>query len=377
MHYQLEDYEDTDILLAVPIEDFIGNSVYIAASISAIIGLGIVLLQIYIFRRLLMEKAENVMDIVPRKWVYKKTGPGIIVVLVVIILFSTMLILLENRTNASFVAMNKRRAVQDEIEWNQSQESVIRSTFVNFYRTRTQELAAFLKEHPDYMTREGLRELNRIAKSDYLMRFDNTGHELISSNSYTGFSVGSNLSEEYRAVLMGYPYVVVGPVADNYTGRIQLGTAILMTDDKGQPDGFLLALYDAGELNAELKRLSYENAINNFPVQNGHIAAAINNKTGRFIAHTDPEMIDQKAEDFFEDMEAVSSFEGFTDYKDEDVYLSAVSTGEKTLMFMVPERWNSGIHTDFVLSTLLVLLFLAFLYYPICKHVDSKSDCGG
>ena len=164
MHYQLEDYEDTDILLAVPIEDFIGNSVYIAASISAIIGLGIVLLQIYIFRRLLMEKAENVMDIVPRKWVYKKTGPGIIVVLVVIILFSTMLILLENRTNASFVAMNKRRAVQDEIEWNQSQESVIRSTFVNFYRTRTQELAAFLKEHPDYMTREGLRELNRIAK---------------------------------------------------------------------------------------------------------------------------------------------------------------------------------------------------------------------
>lgn len=375
MHYQLEDYEDTDILLAVKLEDFIGNSIYIALSISAIIGWGIILLQIYIFRRLRWEEESSKTSAsVSLKSLYWTMLPGIITVLLVTIIFSYMLMLLENQTNASIIAMNKRRAVQDEIEWNHSQESLIRSTFVNFYRTHTQVLASFLKEHPDYMTREGLQELNRIAKSDYLMRFDNTGHELIASNSYTDFSVGSNLSEEYRAVLMGYPYIVVGPSADPYTGRIQIGTAILMTDNEGQPNGFLLAVYGAGELNAELKRLSYENAINHFPVQNkSHVAAAINNETGRFIAHTDPEMIDQKAEDFFDDMETVSSFEGFTDYKDEDVYLSAVSTREKTLLFMVPERWVSGIHTDFTLSVLAVLLLLSLLYYPIASVLMSKA----
>ena len=376
MHYSHAVYEDTDILLTAPLGNVLGNSIYIAAAISALIGLGIMLVQLYIFRRLLREEVKRNAASVSLKLVCQATWPGMLVVVAVTVLFSCMLLLLENRSNISFTAMSKRRAIQYDIDWYKSQEGIIRRTFENFYRERTQILADFLTGHPDYQTHAGMKELNRIAKADYLMRFDRTGREVLSSNSYTGFSVGTNLSEKYRGVLMGYPYVVAGPAADPYTGQMQLGTAILITDSEEKPDGFLLAVYNAGELTAELARMSYERAVNSSVVQKGHIVAAINDEDGRFIAHTDPKVIGLKAEDFLDDVEAGSNFEGFTEYKGEDVCVSASSSGGRTLLYVVPERWDFGAYTDVVLAALAVLVLLAVLYYPIAGLLIARAAAG-
>ena len=365
--------EDTEILLTLPLKQVLGNSIFIAAAISAIIGWGIILFQIYVFRRLLQNEAWKGTDAISRKRVCRITRPGMLVVLIVTVIFSAMLLLLEGRSTVSFTASNKRVSLQYEIDWRKDQENTIRSTFTDLYRTRAQTLADFLTEHPDYLTPTGLKELSRIAQADYLMRFDSTGQELVSSNSYTGFSVGTNLSEDYRAVLMGYPWAVVGPAADPYTGRMQLGTAILMTDGEGQPDGFLLAVYSAGDLSAELKRMKYENAVNSFAVQNGHIAAAVSNEDGRFIAHTDTEMIGRKAADYLEDFVPGNSFEGFTDYNGAFVYISASAADGKTLLYMAPARENSYTQTGFVLAALAALLILALLYYPIAGILVARA----
>lgn len=363
--------EDTDILLTVPVKKVLGNGIYIAAAISVIIGWGIVLLQIYVFRKLQQNKPGEAEGPVSRKWVWQATRLGIVVMLAVTVLFSGMLLTLENRTNATFTAMSKRMGVQYEIDVRKSQESAIRSTFEENYRNRTQMLANFLTEHLDYQTREGLEALNRVAGTDYLMRFDSAGQELVSSNSYTGFSTDTNLGD-YQAVVMGYPYAVVGPAADPYTGRMQLGAAILMTDVDGQPDGFLLAVYSAGDLNSELKRMSYENTVNGYTVQNGHIAAAINDEDGRFIAHTDPEMIGQRAADSLA-VEPGSSFEGFTEYKGKSVCVSANAEDGKTLLYMVPERGNIYAEDKTTLMALAVLLILALLYYPIASMLVART----
>ena len=272
--------------------------------------------------------------------------------------------------------MSKRRAIQYDIDWYKDQMGVIRRTFGDFYLARTQILADFLIEHPDYQTRAGMKELNRIAKADYLMRFDSTGQEVLSSNSYTGFSVGTNLSEKYRGILMGYPYVAVGPEADPYTGQMQLGTAILITDSEEKPDGFLLAVYNASELTAELERMSYEHAVNTSVVQNGHIVAAINDEDGRFIAHTDPEVIGMRAEDFLEDVKAGSNFEGFTEYDGEDVCISASSSGGRTLVYVVPERWDFGAYTNVSITALAVLVLLVVLYYPVAGLLIARAAAG-
>ena len=370
--------ENTDILMTVPYMDVFRTGFFIALAISSIIGCGMAMFQLYVFRILLRKKGREGPVAVSRSQLSRATLPGMLVVLAVTVLFSSMLLLLENRTNAVFTAKAKRETIQYEIDLRRSQEDMIRSTFVNCYLARAEMLAGFLTEYPDYQVRDGLEELNRIAGTDYLMRFDSAGQELASSNSYTGFAVGTNLSEEYRAVLMGYPYAVAGPAADPYTGRIQLGTAIMMTDADRQPDGFLLAVYGAEDLAAELERMSYESAVSSFALQAGQIAAAISDEDGRFIASSDPGLIGQKAEDYLDDFESGSSFEGFTEFRGKGVYVSAVSSDGKTLVSIVPEHLQSYMQAGFVLQALAVLLILALLYFPaaglLCAQAMAEAD---
>lgn len=351
---------ESDILLAVPVIKVVRNGIYIAVAISLILGLGIALFQVFAFRRLLQHKRS-------------KTWPGILVVILVTVVFSVMLLLLESRANASLSATAGREGIQYEVNWRKTQEKNLHDTFEDIYRKRTQLLAEFLTEHPDYQTHEGMKELNRIAKTDYLMRFGSTGQELVASNSFTGFTIGKNLSEEYRSLLMGYPCAVVGPAADPYTGQMQLGTAILMTDKEGQPDGFLLAVYNAEEMNAELERTSYENTINTNAVGKGYVVAAINDEDGRFIAHTDPEMIGLKAADFIQGYEPTGSFDGFTVYNGVDMRISGKSTNGRTLVFMVPEREDSYLHEISLPVVLAVLLILVLLYYPVASVLIARA----
>ena len=367
--------ENTDILLMYPLSTIVRNVLFIAAAVSAIIGWGIILVRLYIFRCLCRNKDDKKGKRISQKQVWKETWPGILIVVLVTILFSYMLLILEIRTEAAYTAANKRKILQSDIDYRRNQEKTIRSTYVNFYRSRAQILADYLMEHPDQQTKAGLEELNRIAGTDYLMRFDSTGLELVASNSYTGFAVGENLSDEYRAVLLGYPDVIVGPETDPYTGKIQLSTAIMMTDDEGQPDGFLLVVYNAGALEAELKQVSYENTVNSFTVQKNQIAAAVSDSDGRFIAHTDPQMIGQKASDYLEGFEIGSSFEGFNSYTGKDMCISANAMDGKTLLFMVPERWNSYEDTGSLplILAVIVLLILSLLYYPTASVLIARS----
>ena len=210
---------ETDILLTVPLIHVVRNGIFISIAILAIISLGMILFQLYAFRRLSQKRAESGTDAFSRGQVYRETWPGMLVMLVVTALFSAMLLLLESRSNASLTATARRVSVQHEIDWCNAQESTVRSTFADMYRTRTHLLADYLAKHPDHQSQEGLKEISRIAKTDYVMRFDRNGQEVVSSNSYTGFSVWENLSEKYQPVLMGYPDAVVGPAADPYTGQ--------------------------------------------------------------------------------------------------------------------------------------------------------------
>ena len=364
--------ENADLLLTIPLQNVFRNGVFIAVAISALVGLGIVLIQIYIYRCVLRAKARKRIQGVSIGWICRVTWPGLLTILVVPVFFASMLLMLESRTNAAFFSANNRASIQNEVEWRKNQENKIRVTFMDIYQKRAQTIAAYLAEHPEEQTREGLEELSRIARSEYLMRFDKDGQETVSSNSYTGFAVGKNLGDQYQSVLMGYPSAMIGPEADPYTNQMQISSAILMTDGGGTPDGFLLAVFSAGDLNAEMNRMKLENTVNQFIVQENHVAAAVNDADGLFIAHTDPKMIGLKAANYLEDFEPGNSYEGFTEYNGKNVYLSASSSNGRTILFMVPGQGDLYARKVFALMLLGMLLIL-LLYYPIAGLLSARS----
>ena len=356
--------QNADLLLAAPFKDSVGTILYSAVLIAALAGLGLVLLQLYAFRRVLREKPAAEGEKPTRSQIRFALLPGIIIVLIVTGCVSDMTVQLEDRSTTAYVAMTKRETAQHEIDWHKKQEDTIRRSYGDIYRTRAKVLADFLTEHPDRKTRAGLRELTDLARADYVMLLDQYGQERLSSNSYTGFSVGTNLSEEYRAVLLGYPYAVAEPSADPYTGEVQIGAAILMTDEEGLPDGFLLAVFDADDLKTELEGVNIENTVNSFAVQEGHMAVLINEADKCFLAHTDPGMIGRKAEEVLVIPDPGSNFEGFTTYNGKNVYVSGHVSDGRSLMFIVPESMGREVKLISFLLILAILLIQGLVYYP-------------
>ena len=350
------------ILLTGAFEDLVNSSLYTASALAGIIALGMILFQVYMFRRLLQEKGEEgSSDAGSKKLLSRKGLPGMIAVILATSLFAGLLLMLENRATNATVAMTKRETVQYEVDWHEQQTKLIREKYAEIYQTRAQALANYVTLHPETLTHSGLAELNALSGTEYLMLFDRYGQELASSNSYTGFTVGGNLSEEYRAVLLGYPSITVGPANDPYNGQPQLGAAILLKDTEGQPDGFLLAVFDAQTLQDELISENLENTVNNFAVQDGHLTAVVNDEDGRFIAHTNQRMIGQRAADHLKDYTPGSDYEGFSKYDDKNVYVSGSSNAGKGLLFIVPDVPDPEVRSG-SMKLIVGLMLLIMLY---------------
>ena len=357
---------DAKLLLAVPLWQFISPGVYCSAAISLFVILNLILYLLYVNRLDRRNRGKKEKEAFRRE-AGRAARPGRLAMLAAVICFSVMLLMLESRATLAYIGTSKRMALQDEVSWHESQKEKTFDLYSDIYRTRTQALAALLTEHKEYRTRDDLQAFCKMLRADYLMLFDNKGHETISSNSYTGFSVSgsdANVSGEYRAVLLGYPSVVVGPEKDPYTEKQQIGAAALLTQDNGQAGGFLLAVFDADRLNEALKKESLQNTVNSFALVKGHKAAVINKEDGLYLAHTDAKKIGLKAEN---DMAADvygSDYAGYTEYEGQEMYVSGVSLDGKALLFMVPERTEDKEFLGFILMILLLLAVIVFLYCP-------------
>ena len=358
--------KNASFLLVMPLWSFISTGVFCAAALSIFIVINLILFSLYASK--LIEQRYGAED---REEFLRESGritrPGRFLMLAAIGCFSVLLLLLESRATTAYICMTKRMALQYEIVRHEKQEELIRSSYTESYLTRAQAAAKLLTEHKEHRTRSGLLKLCDTLKAEYLMLFDENGHELISSNSYTGFSAAgpnANLSEEYRAVLLGYPYAVVGPEKDPYTGKEQIGAAILLTGEEGQADGFLLAVFDGKAMSADIKKISLENTVNTFAVGEGYQAALVNKETGLFLAHTDTDMIGYDAEYYIAKDAYADDYEGFTEYNDRKMYVSGVTDGKKSLLFMVPERSDDRLSLAAFLTILLVLFILGCLYCP-------------
>ena len=84
-----------------------------------------------------------------------------------------------------------------------------------------EQIIAHLGRHPEDATREKLQRYCDIYNIDYIMLFDSTGNETVSSSEYTGFTMDAGLgenSEDFRRLLLGVHSIVHDVSTDPVTG---------------------------------------------------------------------------------------------------------------------------------------------------------------
>ena len=366
---------DAQLLLALPLYDFISTGFYCALTLSAFIVFSMILFSLYVLKVCARKYGHDDLKTILAK-LDRRTRSGRNLLLTAIGCFSIMLLMLEYNATLAYIGTTKRTSLEYDVAWHENQRGIIRSSYTDIYRTRTQVLAELLTDNKDYQTHHALQALSNTLHAEYLMLFDRDGHEITASNSYTGFSVSgpsANLSEEYQAVLLGYPYAVVGPSEDPYTKKQQIGTAVLMTTKSGEPDGFLLAVYDAGAMNKALKSESLEHTVSTFAVAAGNEVAVVNDETGIFIAHTDQKKIGHDAEDYITKDAYGKDYAGFTTYDGREMYASGVSSDGKSLLYMIPNQPERAVTIISLLMIAAVLLIIGFLYCPRARVLCARA----
>ena len=267
--------------------------------------------------------------------------------------------------------------INNESAYNIKRKSDSEEEYTARYRARATAIARLLTDHPELRTLESLRALNKVVQSTHLMLFAQDGKEIFDSAGFTGFDVYDEETggrSEWRAVLQGYIQVETPTAVNPITGQNERTIATHVTDEQGLPDGFLLMVVNDDDLVAEIGDATLEGAVNGFAPLGGQMAAVVDNETGLFLAHTNPDMVGATAADYLDPKVIGHNFNGFTRYTGNvaDVYVSGVSADGKTTLVITDSTGNDVTKAISVTMIGIILLLIFLAYYPTATSLCAK-----
>ncbi len=121
--------------------------------------------------------------------------------------------------------------VMNRLENSEKQDSQNRRNEEAWSVYYTEKIAELLEMDPDLRTHTFLEEVSNIVGADYIMLYDENGDELVSSNSFVKFSLGTKEDDDttdFRRLLKGMPTIVHEPTVEKNSERYvqMIGTAV-------------------------------------------------------------------------------------------------------------------------------------------------------
>ena len=371
------DEDGNTFMIAVPLTSFAGFTFLCDLAIIALVVVGYVLFSRFATQSFREDPIEADDDKARFRTALKRSFGGIAVMLVVTGLLSAMLLMLEGLSNTARSTISQFEAINSEAKYTVQRKSAYEEEYTAHYRSRATSIARLLTDHPEMRTLDNLKELNKIAQSSHLMLFDKDGKEIFDSSGFTGFDVYDEKTggrPEWQPVLQGYIQVETPSAVNPVTGQHERTIATHITDEQGLPDGFLLMVVNDDDLEAEIGDASLEGVVNGFTPLAGQMAAVVDNETGLFLAHTDPDMVGEDATNYLSPDVIGRNFDGFTSYEGNisDVYVSGVSTDGKTTLVITDSAGNevTKIISWVMIGIILLLIFLVF--YPTAASLTAK-----
>ena len=364
-----------DFILSVPVSSFIGAMVMCDLAIIVLVVVGYILFSRYATRSFRESPVKEEDKRLHAKRARKQTKMGAVVMLVVTGVLAAMLLMLEGMSNTAEMTMLHRKAIGYEAEYRSMRKSEINEGYSKRYTTRATALAQLLSDHPELRTRDALRRFSKAIQVEYLMLFDKAGNEIVSSNSYTGFSVNDEKSgalQEWRPVLQGYEQVETPTQKNPVTGKYERTVATIVRDGNGLTDGMLVMAVDDDVYMSEIGDASLEGVVKSYSPRKGQTVAVVSNESGQFVSHTDSNMVGEAAENYLDKGILARDFEGYTVYDGVDVYASGVSSDGKTLLVMTNNDGDEDLRSVNWELVAVIIILMAAIFYPAAASLCSQ-----
>ncbi len=372
-----------EFMLAVPLSRYISSIIMCDLAILVLVVFGYVIFSRYAtnsFR--LKPNSETEKDLYDKR-ARRQTRSGVLTMLTVTCVISIMLLTLESMSRVAELTIEQRVIIVDEAEHLAERESELSKEYSKRYTTKARAIARLLSDHPELRNRETLQRLSKATQVEYLMLFDKLGSELFASNTYTGFSVGNERSgslPEWRPVLQGLEQIETPSKKNKSTGAYERTIATLITDTNGLADGMLVMVVNDDEYTSQVGDSNLEGVVNSYVPRTGQTICVIDNEEGTFLAHTNPEMIGEKAEYYLNTSVFGRDYEGYTNYAGLNVYVSGSSTNGKTLLVVTGNVGMGDLPGSINLCVVaIIVVLLAIFFCPkaatLCsEYAEQRTD---
>ena len=134
-----------------------------------------------------------------------------------------------------------------------------------------QMISRYLSEYPERRTREDLSEISKLFRLSYIMMFDRTGTETISSTDFVGYQISSDSEEQsyvFSPLKKGYPYVIRYTAVNELTDERDMCIGVTTKDQSGHVDGFLQTAFRPDDLDYALAVTTLSNTFDNSVLSN-------------------------------------------------------------------------------------------------------------
>ncbi len=143
--------------------------------------------------------------------------------------------------NLSRISDNNKKAVdilKSRIETSKIQDAAYKEDEESWELFCAKRIADLYAAYPELQNREYIIAANQLLGSEYIMIFDTEGVEIMSSNAYTGFTLGKEIAstKDYRYLLQGIDHIIVEPEKERFTEKILQTVGARL--DLGEEDGY-------------------------------------------------------------------------------------------------------------------------------------------
>lgn len=234
---------------------------------------------------------------------------------------------------------------------------------------RGQFIADLLSDYPELATQQMLRKYRDIINADFIMLFDGSGSEMLSSNDYVNFSLDVGLGEDssdFRRLLYGVPSIIHMPSADSVTGetRQMVGIRTEVNDDYGKYGALIISMYPEemrqasayADLSEALSILNKEN----------RLCFVADEETGKILYSGDEEMIGKTVVEYgLSENSLQSGYMDLTSVRGEHLFVLTERNDNRVFYFTSPLKlmYNNDYLFSFGIVVLYAISYIILLYW--------------
>lgn len=263
-------------------------------------------------------------------------------------------------------------------QYENSGEAVeeLESVFSKLYSRKAEIVGSYLNAFPEERTEETLKYLSDLFGMEYVILFDQSGNEILSSSDYVNMKLSSkkdDTSYQFRRLLNGSHVLVTKTGVDDLTGLSHQLAGVSLRNTENEPDGLLLCAYKSEIAEEAVKSASLESILEAASSSGQNLYYMIDPETKRFTYSPQGGLTGLSAADYgFTDEILKEGYKGSVSILGDKYSSSEINVDGKYLYQMIPYSTVFRVRPAFTATVCVLALFIYLIGAGLMKRVKIR-----